>query len=91
MTWFRYTLWRFAVDLVSLLSRMLNAWVYGGSTAQTLSARAHIEAPKSKAWAKRRDFINQLFFWEADHCARWWLEEVIRARYTLSLLDPDQS
>jgi len=83
----RYTLWRFTVDIIGLFSRVLNAWVFGGSTSQTLSVRAHVEATGGDpSWIKRRDFINTLFFWEEDHCARWWREEVDRARYTLRLM-----
>lgn len=82
----KYTLWRFTVDVIGLISRMVNAWVFKGSTAQTLSVRAHIEASGGDAkWIKRRDFINRLFFWEEDHCRTWWLEEVSRAQYILEL------
>lgn len=84
----RYTLWRFTADVIGLFSRMLNAWAFGGSTAMTLSVRAHIEATfrGDPVWIRWRDFINTLFFWEEDHCARWWREEVDRARYTLRLM-----
>jgi hypothetical protein len=81
-----YILWRIATDLVSLFSRFLNAIVFGGSTAQTLSARCHLEAPTSPAWAWRRRAINALFFWDDDHCALAWHYEVERARYVLERL-----
>jgi len=82
----RYILWRIATDLVSLLSRFLNAFLFGGSTAQTLSARSHLEAPGSEAWERRRRFINRLFFWQPDHCRWAWEQEVERARYILTIL-----
>lgn len=82
----RYILWRVATDLVSLLSRFLNAFLFGGSTAQTLSARSHLEAPASEAWDRRRRFINALFFWQQDHCRWAWEMEVERARYVLARL-----
>lgn len=82
----RYILWRIASDLVSLLSRFLNAFLFNGSTAQTLSARSHLEAATSPAWARRRQFINALFFWQPDHCRIAWEMEVERARYVLTRL-----
>lgn len=81
-----YILLRIATDLISLLSRAANALVFKGSTAQTLSARCHLEAPHSAAWARRRRAINALFFLQADHCLRAWEQEVERARYVLERL-----
>lgn len=77
-----YILYRIAMDIISLVSRGLNAFFFGGSTAQTLSARAHIE----DGWATHRRIINALFFWQADHCKSAWEAEVARARYVLSML-----
>jgi hypothetical protein len=82
----RYILWRVANDLVSLVSRFLNAFVFDGSTAQTLSARSHLEAQTSPKWARRKRFINRLFWWQEDHCKWAWEQEVERARYVLSRL-----
>ncbi len=84
-----YIAWRAVSDMVSLLSRAMNAFLFGGSTAQTTSARAHLEAPGSATWARRRDWINRLFFWQADHCAGAWATEVDRARYVLGMLSDD--
>lgn len=81
-----YILHRLASDLVSLLSRMLNAFVFRGSTAQTLSARSYIEGQTDARWARRGRFINALFFWEEDHIKAAWEAEVERARYTLERL-----
>ena len=69
--------------LASLVSRVINATVYGGSMHQTLSSRAHIEGRTDAAWAKREARINRLVFWQQDHCAGAWLSEVTRARKTL--------
>jgi hypothetical protein len=82
-----YVATRLAIDIGSLASRALNALVFGGSTAQTTSARAHIEATTSPVWDWRRRFINRLFFWESDHCAAAWQNEVDRARYVLARLE----
>jgi hypothetical protein len=70
-----------------LASRALNALAFGGSTAQTTSARAHIEATTSPVWERRRRAINAAFFWQTDHCAASWENEVDRARYVLSRLE----
>jgi len=81
-----YILLRIASDLVSILSRAINAFVFKGSTAQTLSARCHLEAPSSPEWARRRRFVNAIFFWQDDHCLIAWEQEVERARYVLEVL-----
>ena len=85
----KYILWRILNDLVSLLSRALNAMLFGGSTAQTLSARAHLEAPYSLAWRRRREMINGIFFWQEDHCRYAWELELERARYVVEVLNQD--
>lgn len=76
-----YILYRIADMLVGLCSRAVNAALLGGSTHQTTSARAHIET--GRAWAIGRRIINNVFFWQADHCAWAWEQEVLNARKTL--------
>jgi hypothetical protein len=82
-----YIPYRLAYDLVSLFSRMLNAIVFGGSTAQTLSARAYIDGQDSVFWQRIGQGINLIFFWEENHIADAWATEVERARYTLERLE----
>lgn len=82
-----YIPYRLAYDLVSLFSRMLNAIVFGGSTAQTLSARAYIDGQDSVFWERFGQGINLLFFWQENHIADAWAAEVERARYTLERLE----
>jgi hypothetical protein len=82
-----YIPYRLAYDLVSLFSRMLNAIVFGGSTAQTLSARAYIDGQDSVFWERIGQGINLLFFWQENHIADAWAAEVERARYTLERLE----
>ena len=82
-----YIPYRLAYDLVSLLSRMLNAIFFGGSTAQTLSARAYIDGQDSVFWERFGQGINLLFFWQKNHIADAWATEVERARYTLERLE----
>lgn len=81
-----YILLRIATDLISLLSRAINAFIFDGSTAQTLSARCYLEAPRSPAWERRRRIVNAIFFWQPNHCQWAWEAEVERARYVLSRL-----
>jgi hypothetical protein len=82
-----YIPYRLAFDLVSLLSRMINAIVFGGSTAQTLSARAYIDGQDNVFWERIGQGINLLFFWQENHIADAWASEVERARYTLERLE----
>jgi hypothetical protein len=82
-----YIPYRLAYDLVSLFSRMLNAIVFGGSTAQTLSARAYIDGQDSVFWGRFGRGINLIFFWQENHIADAWAAEVERARYTLERLE----
>ena len=82
-----YIPYRLTFDLVSLFSRMLNAIFFGGSTAQTLSARAYIDGQDSVFWERMGQGINLIFFWEENHIADAWAAEVERARYTLERLE----
>ena len=82
-----YIPYRLAADLVSLFSRMLNAILFNGSTAQTLSARAYIDGQNSVFWQRIGQGINLLFFWQDNHIADAWAMEVERAQYTLERLE----
>jgi len=62
-----------------IASRFINAACFGGSTHQSVSARAYLEWPEWAQW------INRLFFWQADHCAEAWASEVANARRTLEM------
>jgi hypothetical protein len=61
------------------MSRLINSALLGGSTHQTVSARAHI----TPEWATARAWINRVFFWQADHCEWAWRAEVASAIKTL--------
>lgn len=74
---------RLAEMLISSGSRVLNAAVFGGSTYQTTSARAHIDGMTSPKWAGRERVINRLFWFQPDHCRNAWLAEVAAAEKTL--------
>jgi len=79
-----YILARFAEMLIAAGSRVLNAAVFGGSMYQTLSSRAFIDGQTCPKWAKRRDLIDRLFWFQPDHCAKAWAAEVLAARKTLA-------
>lgn len=77
---------RLAEALVSAFSRFMNAALLGGSTAQSVSARAYIDGMTDPVWARRRRIINSLFFWQEDHTRSAWESEVANARRTLARL-----
>lgn len=63
---FRFLLW---------LDRAVNG-LTGGSFHRTLSARAHLTARNGhKYWGWTERFINQLFFWDENHCKNQWEQE----------------
>ena len=65
--------------LAQIGSRFVNAAFLGGSTRQTVSARAYVEWPRGRVW------INAVFspFGVRDHCAEAWDSEVKDALATL--------
>mgnify|MGYP000630196344 CR=1 FL=1 len=82
-----YIVYRLAADMVSLASRFINATIFNGSTAQTLSARSYIEGQTDPRWRTLGKFINPLFFWQENHIRQSWEQEVSRAKYTLARLN----
>jgi hypothetical protein len=78
-----YILARIAEMLGAFLSTILNVVVFSGSTHQTTSSRAYIEGKSDPKWAKRRDFIDRVFFTQLNHCEAAWAKEVHNARKTL--------
>lgn len=87
MTRIFYIFNRLINDLISLISRAINAMCFGGSTAQTLSARSYIDGRDSRFWHAMGRIINGLFFWEGNHIKAAWETEVDRARYVLRRLE----
>jgi len=83
MTRAAYILLRFAEMVISSNSRLFNAAVFGGSTYQTVSARAYIDGRTNAKWARRRNRIDAVFWFDPDHCQRAWQQEVDAARKTL--------
>jgi len=75
-----YIVARTFVAIGQVGSRFVNAAVFGGSTRQSISARAH-----SEPWPRGRIWINRFFrlFGQVDHCAESWTAEVTDALKTL--------
>jgi len=82
-----YIFYRVGTDIVSLISRFLNAFLFGGSTSQTLSARSYLEGHRCSRWRKIGRAINYIFFWQDNHIEWAWQEEVKRAKKTLKVLE----
>lgn len=77
---------RLIENLISAGSRFANATFFGGSTYQSVSARAYIDGRYTTKWAKRRDAIDAFFkaiTGKADHCREAWEAEVEAAKKTL--------
>jgi len=83
-----YILYRLGESLLSSLSRFCNAAFLGGSTHQTISARAFIERASCPGWARRRCIIDALFFFQPDHCRWAWEIAVRNAEKTLQRNTP---
>lgn len=66
-------------------SGFCNMVFFSGHIHQSISARAHVSAPRSPKWSQRCRLINRIFFWQEDHCAKARRDEVERAKLTLSL------
>lgn len=79
-----YIAWRTIEMVGQIVSRLVNAIVFQGSTRQTVSARAHIEQ-----WPRGRVWINAAFgiFGVEDHCGGAWNSEVSDAIKTLQRND----
>ena len=75
-----YIIVRFVQDLVAVGSRFINASGYSGSTHDTLSSRSYFDGHTDPEWARRRRFINLLFFWQEDHCQADYLYGLEQAR-----------
>ena len=71
--------------LVSVFSRAFNAFILGGSTHQTTSARMYIEAWPWGEWIIDAMFwpYERLVHGRDDHCRRAWEQEVCHAKRTL--------
>lgn len=57
------------LHLATALSQFFNVLI-GGHPDETISARAHRRRLEGHAgWARLRNLLNRVFFWQADHCA----------------------
>ena len=81
-----HILYKLAHDIISTFSRFINALCFLGDTDQTLSSRTHVEYKRGR-WSYVRMVINSIFFWQKDHCASAWEDEVQGALRTLKVND----
>lgn len=59
---------KWAIQVLLALDQLVNAML-GGWADEALSARAHRMKVKGHPyWGWIANAINQLFFWQADHC-----------------------
>lgn len=78
--WFKEEAWpclkNYIWNLVIALDQILNAALFG-SPDETFSARVHRKAEAGKwCWKALRWVINQIFFWQEDHCRQSFDSEV---------------
>ena len=80
-----YIIIRLGEATLSVLSRFANAMIFGGSTYQSVSARAWVDGFTDPVWLRRRQRIDAVFriFGQHDHCHKYWMGEVEAARKTL--------
>jgi len=77
-----YIVLRVFEALGQVASRFINAAFLGGSTRQSVSARAHLEWPVAERQIDA--FFRHLpLWWEDNHCANSWASEVSDALKTL--------
>jgi hypothetical protein len=82
-----YILIRLAETTLSVVSRFGNATFFGGSTYQSISARAWIDGETDPVWLRRRRFIDAAFrvlIRQEDHCLKYYQAEVEAAQKTLA-------
>ena len=79
---------RYIWSVAVWFSQGINVVLLAGHPDMTVSARAHLRAPSSKRWALARRAINWVFFWEEDHCAASFANDVEFALEVLEAAAP---
>lgn len=70
---------RWLVDLAVVTSQAGNALILRGSPDETISARCHRKQHLPR-WRTARQVINAVYFWQKDHCAASYADDVERAK-----------
>lgn len=65
------------------ISQSFNAIVLLGSPDETVSARCHRQR-HMRAWDIARRIFNTVYFWQEDHCADSYADDVSRAGWVLA-------
>lgn len=68
---------RWAHQTAIAIDQLVNA-LCGGYADETLSARAYRRQHASEKWRIIHRTIDGIFFWQDEHCARAWRNEVAR-------------
>lgn len=77
-----------AAGIAHTSSALLNTVAFGGDMFTSTSARAHMEQ-LHPAWRNRRRFINAVYFWQDDHCAKAHAEDYARAMAKVAANKPE--
>lgn len=73
------------LNLVSSLSNFLNV-ILGGENSMTFSSRCHIGYWEDKMiFIVLRNIINNIFFYQEDHCRMSFMRDVYYSRKILSI------
>ena len=68
----------YAVNILIAIDQLANA-LLAGAPDETLSSRAHRMRVKGQpVWGWAAGAIDQLFFWQADHCQTAFMRELQR-------------
>lgn len=67
------------LQVLIALDQLANALIPGGWADETLSSRAHrMRAKRQPVWRWTAGAIDRLFFWQREHCAQAFADELER-------------
>ncbi len=67
------------IQILIALDQLANAVIPGGWADETLSSRAHrMRQEKQRVWGWTANAIDWLFFWQPNHCAQAYADELDR-------------
>lgn len=66
------------LNVMICVSQSFNSIVLLGHPDETLSARCHRNQHVPR-WNKWREILNRIYFWQDDHCADSYADDVVRA------------
>lgn len=67
------------IQVLIALDQLANALIPGGWADETLSSRAHrMRQKRQRVWGWTAAVIDRLFFWQRNHCAQAYADELDR-------------